>query len=129
MKKSAKSPKAKNAKFQIPKGYTVCASGGMTSAIDWDKTPIVEGEVVEIKTIPEKKGKDKKGKTVVLRKETRLMIVKKESGEEVAVWEKKDLENLFDQVEEGNEVYIAHTGMLKIPGRTQPMHQFTSAFK
>lgn len=116
-------------KYQPPKGFTVCASGGMTQSIDWDKTPVVEGEIIDIKTFPEKVGKDKKGKKVILRKETRLMVIKKSDKSEVAVWEKKDLENLFDSVEIGNDVYIAHVGTIDIPGRKLPMHQFTSAFK
>lgn len=127
MKKSAKSKTA--AKYSAPKGYTVCDTGGMTAAVDWEKTPIVEGKVLEIKTIAEKKGKDKKGKMVVLRKETRLMILKKKDGSEVSVWEKKQLENLFDSVDEGSDVYIEHTGMQAIKGRALPMHVFTSAYK
>lgn len=126
MKKQAKSA---TPKYKIPVGYKQTKSDGMSETVDWDKTPEVQGEVVEIKTIPEKVGKDSKGKKKILRNETRLMIVKIKNGDHVAVWEKKQLESLFEAVEEGSFVYIRHTGTVEIPGRQLPMHEFVTAIK
>lgn len=122
----SKSMKNLKAKYAIPKGYDVCASDGMSESVDWDKTPIVEGELLEMKTIAGSytdKKTGKKNKT-----ETRLAIIKTKSGV-VAVWEKKMLEVLFNAVEPGDNVYIAHLGMQAIKGRAQQMHVFATAYR
>lgn len=124
--KSKKQSVNKTAKFQPPKGYTVCASAGNTATHDWEKNPVLEGEVLEIKNVTttavdKKTGKKKKN-------ETRLMVVKTKNGDEVAVWEKYQLIPLFDSVEKGSDIYIAHTGVKNIGGG-QKMHEFTTAFR
>lgn len=123
-----KKPVKKNTHIEIPKGYKVIANGGMTETHDFDKNPIVEGEVLELKTLPAKFGKDKKGKKIAVRKETRLMVLKTKNGDS-AVWEKKALENLFDACEVGSEVHIHYTGRIEIKGRDQGMHTFVCGLK
>jgi hypothetical protein len=112
----------KQSAVKIPAGYKVCPTAGSTSAVDWDKTPVVEGTVIEIKdvTVTDKKTKKKN--------DTRLMVVETKEGEEVAVWEKFQLETLFNSVEAGDKVYIAHTGVKRIPGG-KTLHEFVTAFK
>ena len=107
---------------KIPAGYKVCPTAGSTSGVDWEKTPVLEGTVLEIKnvTVTDKKTKKKK--------ETRLMVLETKGGEEVAVWEKYQLENLFNSVEEGSKVYIVHTGVKKIDGG-KTLHEFVTAYK
>lgn len=127
MKKS-KAKSKKNTHIEIPKGYKVIANGGMTETHDFEKHPILEGEVLEIKTLPPKFGEDKKGKKIEVRKETRLMVLKTKTGD-AAVWEKKALENLFDQCEVGSDVHIHYTGRIEIKGRDKGMHTFVCGLK
>lgn len=107
---------------KIPAGYKVCPTAGSTAGVDWEKTPVVEGTILEIKNVMVKDKKTKK------KKETRLMVVETKGGAEVAVWEKYQLQNLFDSVEEGSKVYIAHTGVKKLEGGNT-LHEFVTAYK
>ena len=91
--------------------------------VDWDKQAVIEGIVVDIQPItlkPEKKGA--KPKT------TRILTLDTKNGH-MGIWEKVQLKTLFDSVEKGSSVWIAHLGTKKIPGRPLPMHEFSVAMK
>ena len=120
VKKQAIKTQSKN----LPAGYTDVGDASMAPAVDWKKTKVVEGVVVLMKTI-EKTVKEK-GKNVV--KKMRLMVIENDKGR-LAVWEKKALEGLFNEAAEGSEVYIRHTGRIKIKGRPEPMHTFDVGMK
>jgi len=111
-----------NTKISIPKGYKVVDTNGQTSSVDWVKTPVVMGEVVEHKVVEIKDKKTKKFK------ESRLIVVATKDGDEVAVWEKHQLTKLFDSCEVGDNVFIQHIGIKKLPGG-KSLHEFACGVK
>lgn len=119
MKKSKSKVKHSAPMFDIPEGYKI-TSTNFAAPWDYKKNNILEGEVVEIKEV--KKG----GK---IKKDTRIMTVQNGSGEPVAVWESSALRVLFDQVEEGSEIFIKYRGERKVKGQKNPMHDFVAGIK
>lgn len=119
MAKRKKSVKHSSPMFDIPSGYKI-TSTNFAPPWEYKKNTTLEGEVIEIKDV--KKG----GK---IKKDTRIMTVRNGSGDPVAVWESSALRVLFDQAEEGSEVFIKYHGEKKVKGQKNPMHDFVAAIK
>lgn len=90
---------------QLPKGFKAISGGGGNS-VEWKKGKIVQGVVVEVKTIDKKNPKKGENSTM------RLMRIQTKEGD-VTVWEKSALQGLFDAAKKGKAVYIEHVGMGK----------------
>ena len=89
----------------LPKGFK--AIQGFSKSHDFDENPVLQGiwgEVREIEVKPTNKNDD--GKRTVVE-------VTPANGIPVTVWRSAGLAGLFDQAEEGDEVYIEFTGMGK----------------
>lgn len=110
------------AAVQLPKGFKPITGGGGDS-VDWDKTPIVQGNVIEIKTIQKKNPKKGEDPT------TRLMRIKTKEGAEVAVWEKAGLKALFEVAKKGKAVFIQHLGMGTAKKGQSAPHLFAAGIK
>lgn len=112
----------KTATVQLPKGFKPITGGGGDS-VDWTKTPIVQGNVIEVKTIEKKNPKKGEDPT------TRLMRIKTKEGAEVTVWEKAALKGLFEVAKKGKAVFIQHLGMgVAKKGQSAP-HLFAAGIK
>lgn len=107
-------------KAAIPAGYERVQSGDFAQAHDFKKWPVLEGEVLGIKTLTQGKGKEKR--------EVRLAVVHR-GDVPVTLWESAALGSFFDQVKIGDRVYVKFDGLIKLRGRKQPMKAFTSAIK
>lgn len=105
----------------IPEGFTMPASAQVPNW-DFDKKKILQGVIVNVKTITKKKPRKGESKT------TRLMIVREEGGNLLQVWESAALHGLFDETKKGYAVWIRFDGLgEKIKGR-MPMKLFTTAY-
>lgn len=108
-------------KIELPAGFkAITGMGGVP--VEWKKGVVVEGKVLEIKTITKKKVRKGEKPT------TRLMNVKTADGDKT-VWEKAALTALFDAAKKGNTVYIQHLGMgIAKKGQSAP-HLFVAGLK
>lgn len=106
---------------QLPKGFKAITGGGGDS-VDWKKTKIVTGVVLEIKEIEKKN--PKKGENPTMR----LMRIKTKDGE-VSVWEKAGIKALFDVAKKGKHVHIQHVGMAKAKKGQSPANLFIAGMK
>jgi len=104
MATKAKTSSKTLATVTLPKGFKPITGGGGDS-VDWTVTKVVEGNVIEVKTIDKKN--PKKGENPTMR----LMRIKTKAGAEVTVWEKAGLKGLFEVAKKGKAVYIQHIGM------------------
>lgn len=99
----------------IPKGYTEVASAQVPLQ-DWEKNPVLEGEVISIKNITYKK------------KETQIMSVRNVDGHMRAFWRSKALEDLFSVVKPGMHIFVKYEGRKKIKGG-QSFLEFRAGWK
>lgn len=110
--------------FVTPEGYTVARNEeDFFDSVDWEATPEVRGCVLNVRTVELKKTKKGEAKT------TRVMSFVDEEGLAWSIWEKKQLEALFNVVEPKTNIIITHTGTQEIPGRALPMHKFRTLYR
>lgn len=109
--------------YTTPEGFIVARSEDeFFDAVDWEATPHISGVVLSIRIIELKKPKKGEAKT------TRVLSFENDDGESYSIWEKKQLEALFNVVEVGTRIDINHVGTVDIPGRALPMHRFKCCY-
>lgn len=114
----------KDEPFVTPDGYTVARSDeDFFEPVNWEATPEVKGTVISVKDVELKKVK--KGEKNL----TRVLSFMDEENVGWSIWEKKQLESIFNVVQPGTKIIITHTGTVKIKGRPQPMHKFRCLYK
>jgi len=110
--------------FVTPDGYSIArGDDDFFDAVDWETTPEVRGKVLSVREIELKKPKKGEAKT------TRVLSFVDESGIGWSIWEKKQLEPLFNVVQKDTQIIIAHTGTQEIKGRALPMHKFRCLYR
>lgn len=117
-----KQTKRKSINSDIPPGYETCeVSGDFAPWHDWEKSAVLQGKVVDVRTATLGKGKDKK--------ETRILTVETSAGPR-AISESFKLRPLFDMAakKKGREVYIKYLGKVKLKGG-RTMRDYIAAIK
>lgn len=110
--------------FTTPEGYQIARSDDdFFEPVDWEVTPEVKGTVISVKEIELKKPKKGEKKT------TRILSFMDSENVGWSIWEKKQLEAIFNVVQPGSEIIITHIGTVAIKGRPQPMHKFRCLYK
>lgn len=128
-KKAAKRTKASKAKgngmnkwsgVALPSGYQAIANQDRGVKWDFEAHPVLEGEVLGIRTVDVGTGRNKR--------ESQVMNIRTKQGEVFSVWESASLAEFFKAAEEGMECAVAFTGYQDI-GRPQPMKMFSAGLK
>lgn len=114
------SDKDKDKVIEIPEGFEMISDGSLTETHDFNKTPIVMGKVLTLKTVLLKRG----GAV----EENRMMTVDM-GTETTAVWESASLKDLFDVMVTGDQVYIRYDGDEEMGGGRQPMKKFVTGLQ
>ena len=104
-----------------PEGFQSVTGGGFPPSHDFDLHTVLMGEVVKMRDVNVKYGKEVTA--------TRIMEVRPVSGITVSVWQSAALVTLFDDVAVGDHVWIAYTGEIKLKGKRNPMHGFDCAIQ
>lgn len=91
---------ASNGKGSLPAGFTRVEGFGLPW--DLDEMPVLQGEWGKVRTITVKRGKKME--------EQRVCDVETEDGKRYTVWESAALMSLFNECDEGTEVYLEFQG-------------------
>lgn len=117
-KKAAPAAKRGNAKASnLPAGFKAVEGFGLEW--DLDEMPVLQGEWGKVRTITVKRGKKME--------EQRVCDVTVDDGKRYTVWESAMLAPLFNDCEEGTEVYIAFEGYGKAKAGQNAPKLFTVA--
>lgn len=128
-KKAAKRTKASNVKGNgtsrwsgvvLPSGYQAIANQDRGMKWDFETHPVLEGEVLGIRTVGVGTGRNKR--------ESQVMNIRTKQGEVFSLWESASLEEFFKTAEAGMECAVAFSGYQDI-GRPQPMKMFSAGLK
>lgn len=104
--------------YVMPSGYQVVkGENSFYNSVEWEVTNLVEGIVLEVKTVALKK--KKKGMV----QSSRVMTIEQANGHIVNVWEKNNLSHLFDVIQIGTKVHIKFLGKKDV-GQPMPMYVF-----
>ena len=110
--------------FTSPEGYVEARSADdFFDPVNWATTPEVRGTVISVYEVDKKK--PKKGEATT----TRVLSFVDEEKVGWSIWEKKQLETLFNVVVPGCKIIITHTGVQEIKGRALPMHKFRCLYQ
>lgn len=110
--------------FVTPDGFSVArGDDDFYDPVDWEVTPEVRGTVISVKEIELKKVKKGQKST------TRVLSFMDSEQVGWSIWEKKQLESIFNVVQPGTEIIITHVGTVAISGRALPMHKFRCLYK
>lgn len=110
--------------FKIPKGFEVMeCEDNYALNHDFEAEPELIGYFVEVKTVP---------KTGKMKKDTRVLVLRKDDASLVSVWESAALKSYFDEFEaadysEADRIFIRFTGWSKVKGRKTEMKNFVVA--
>jgi len=107
------------AEAKIPAGFTQPETG-FYDAHDFDKHPIIEGEVVDKRKTQPKKKSDKP--------QDLLVVLRKADNQKVTVFSSHQLQGLFDAVHIGDEVFIQFQGVKPLPGK-KSLKLFATGYK
>jgi len=118
-KSASKQKRNSNELPQLPTGYKTI---GRAPNWDVDKAKIIEGERSRIKNVTMYKGTPDEY-------QTRTMIVHDKRIGSKTVWESRDLEDLFDQSDEGDIVRIEFKGTLPAKKGMKPQKLFACGIK
>lgn len=99
----------RKSKAAIPAGFTKVETGSFPPNHDFKANPICAGKVVQIKEVPQKRGK----KT----EEVRVLYVADADGVIGAVWESHAIADAMKKVKPGDEVHIEFKGITKLKGK------------
>ena len=109
---------------ETPDGYVEARSADdFYEPVNWEVTPEVRGTVISVREFDKKK--PKKGEALT----TRVLSFVDDEKIGWSIWEKKQLETLFNVVVPGCKIIITHTGMQDIKGRALPMHKFRCLYQ
>jgi hypothetical protein len=107
-------------RLPVPAGFVPMASGNFAPLHDFDKEPVLQGKVVEIKVV-----KTKKGKKLI---DTNIMTVSDADGVLSSVWESTALAKTFGEAKKGDEVFFRYEGLIPMKGRNA-MKDFSCGLK
>lgn len=121
---ASKASKAKRSTVDksLPAGYTQVSSTDFPDNHDFDKNPICEGTVVDIKTVLVRPSASKKPE------ERKIMAVADSDGVISAVWESAGLKGLFKEAKKGDQVFIKFVETIALKGR-KSMRKFVTGIK
>jgi hypothetical protein len=100
---------AKKETGAVPAGFQRVETGSFPPNHDFKKSPRLQGKVIQIKDVPQKRGK----KT----EEVRVIYVADENGEVSAVWESHAIADGMAKLKAGDEVLIEFKGVQKLKGK------------
>ena len=106
--------------IEMPDGFEMVSDGTLTETHDFEKTPIVTGKVLTMKSVLLKRSG-----TV---EENRMITVATDEGT-TAIWESAGIKDLFDEMVSGDQVYIRFDGLEEMGGGRQPMKKFITGLK
>lgn len=105
---------------KLPAGYESVQGAGFPDNHDFEKSPILQGTVTDVKTVSVKKGRKME--------DTQLMTVADSDGVISAVWNSAGLKELFSKVKKGDSVFIEFLGMIPLKGK-QSMKKYSIGHK
>ena len=94
-----------------PKGARQVETGlDNQPAHDWDKTPLIEGDVIKVKEVELADRRTGELRNV------RYAIVDKGNEDMVKLWETKSLEELFNLLKPGMRIWVLYKSSTKLDG-------------
>lgn len=100
---------AKSVEKAIPQGFQKFTTGSFPTNHDFRAEPVCQGKVIQIKKVPQKRGK----KT----EEVLVLYVANSDGVVSAVWESHAIADGIANTKPGDEVFIRFNGIQKLKGK------------
>lgn len=95
---------------QPPKGMTQADTDlDAQPKWDFDVNPLIQGEVTKIKLYTDRSEE--------IPRDVRYAIVITTDGEEVQLWESKNLEQFFNNLKVGSNIWVLYKGSVPLKGR------------
>ena len=95
---------------QPPKGMTQADTDlDAQPKWDFDVNPLIQGEITKIKLYTDRSEE--------VPRDVRYAVLTTTDGEEVQLWESKNLEQFFNNVKAGSNIWVLYKGSVPLKGR------------